>query len=310
MAARQWRNFLMIELVAYVLIGAWLIDHDRSVGTAVGVTLGLFLALRALPVAITYGFMLAFSSPVPAGLRLGPLRFLLMVLAEYLGMILLFAVIQPFERFWLKPDRLRPASGRLPLLLLHGYQCNRGSWFWLRPRLEAEGWTVATHDLEPVLADIDSYAEGIARRIDEVLAATGAPRLILVGHSMGGLAARAYLRRYGAARVERLITLATSHQGSRLGALAWGANGRQLRLGNSWLAALARVRPPPGSASIYSVHDNHVMPQRECSELAGARAVPLAGVSHLGMLFSARAFDALLTELNDTVRSGSPASSG
>jgi pimeloyl-ACP methyl ester carboxylesterase len=72
------------------------------------------------------------------------------------------------------------------------------------------------------ISDIDAYADGIARRIDEVLAATGTS-LILVGHSMGGLASRAYLRRHGVAKVARLITLGSPHQGTRAGAAwAWG----------------------------------------------------------------------------------------
>ena len=51
----------------------------------------------------------------------------------------------------------------------------------------------------PPLADIDGYAEGIVRRVEKVLVATGAARVILVGHSMGGLASRADLRRQGSA---------------------------------------------------------------------------------------------------------------
>lgn len=310
MAERQWRTFLVVELVAYLLMGAWLVDHDRSAFQAAGAALIVFLGLRAAVLAITYGFAFVFSDPVPAGLRIGPLRYLRMVLEEYLGMIVLFSVVQPFERFWLKPDRLKRTPDRPPLLLIHGYQCNRGTWFRLLPRLEAAGWCVATHNLEPVLADIDSYAEGIARRIDEVLAATGARQLILVGHSMGGLAVRAYLRRHGEAKVARLITLATPHHGSRLGNLAVGPNGGQLKMGCSWLAELGQAPVPRGSAAIYSVHDNHVMPQRTCSELAGARNVPIAGVGHLGLVLTRRARLVLLAELATAVTGGSRASSG
>ncbi len=50
------------------------------------------------------------------------------------------------------------------------------------------------------------------RRIGDIEAATGASQVVLVGHSMGGLVARAYLRRYGGAKVRRLITIGTPHQ--------------------------------------------------------------------------------------------------
>jgi pimeloyl-ACP methyl ester carboxylesterase len=140
-----------------------------------------------------------------------------------------------------------------------------------------------------VWADIDDYAQGIERRIDEVLAATGAQRVILVGHSMGGLVLRAYLRRYRSAKVARIVTLGSPHQGTRLASLGLGRNARQMRVGSAWLAALASpgaVPLPPGSASIFSFHDNYVFPQCACATLQDAASVALGGVSHLGMAFS------------------------
>lgn len=310
MAGRQLRLSLTIELIAYVLLGMWLHGRGWSGGQALALGTGLFLGLRALIVATSIVFTLADSSPVPRELRIGPSGFLRMVMLEYVDLIRLFVVIQPFERFWLGEDRLRPAPDRPPLLLIHGYQCNRGAWVWLRSRLEQAGWVVVTHNLEPVLADIDHYAAGIERRIDTVLAATGADQVILIGHSMGGLAARAYLRRHGASKVARLVTLGSPHHGSRLALMAWGPNGRQMHIGSAWLKALAAVPLPAETVSIYSAHDNQVMPQRACSELAGARNIALPGIGHLGLLFSPRVLATLLTALEASVRSGSPASSG
>ena len=45
------------------------------------------------------------------------------------------------------------------------------------------------------------FADQVAAKIDAILAATGAARVAIVGHSMGGLVARAYLRRHGARKV-------------------------------------------------------------------------------------------------------------
>lgn len=309
MMGRQLRAALIGELIIYALIGLWLSNRGWDGGAVLAMTVSLFLGLRAIIVGTSVVFTLADSSPVPPASRVGVFGFLRMAVLEYRDLIRLFVAIQPFERFWMGDDRLRPTPDRPPLLLIHGYHCNRGAWFWLRSRLEAAGWTVATHNLEPVLANIDSYAEGIERRIDAVLAATGAKRAILVGHSMGGLASRAYLRRYGTGKVERMISLASPHHGSRLAALAWGPNGRQMRIGSAWLIDLAEAPLPRGSVSIYSLHDNQVMPQRECSELAGARNVALPGISHLGMLFAPAVLAALLRELDASLTGEFPASS-
>jgi pimeloyl-ACP methyl ester carboxylesterase len=184
-------------------------------------------------------------------------------------------------------------------LLIHGYECNRGFWLWMRRALERAGWCVATLRLEPVFNDIDGYAEPVARRIGEVCSATGAAQVILVGHSMGGLVARAYLRRFGQARVAKLITLGSPHNGSRLAPFGEGENARQMRPESSWLARInapGAVPLPDTSVSIYSCHDNYVMPQ-DSSLLDGAKIVPVAGVGHLAMAFSPEIERLLLAEL-------------
>ena len=82
-----------------------------------------------------------------------------------------------------------------------------------------------------------------ATRIDDVLAQTGADKLVLVGHSMGGLVCRDYLAIHGGDKVDRLITLATPHQGSQLAALGLGANAREMEPGSGWLQRF-RLGPP------------------------------------------------------------------
>ncbi len=302
MAARQLRWLLCGELLFYTLLGSWLVSRGGWTPLqAAGLGIAGFLGARLFLVLLSFGLMLRGSSPVPEHLRIGPLQTVLMMLEEFAALVLLFSVIQPFERFWLGPDRLgHCATRRTPLLLIHGYQCNRGFWFWLRPKLEAAGWTVATHSMEPTWSEIDNYAEGIARRVDEVLAATGAPQLILIGHSMGGLACRAYLRRHGKARVARMITLGSVHHGTQLARLGIGPNARQMRIGNPWLVALGAtdaVPLPSGSVSIYSCHDNYVFPQETGSRLEGAANIAIGGVSHIGMAVSPRLLEKLLEVL-------------
>ena len=296
------RWVLLFELSLYSVLGGVLVSRAGwTLLQATGLGLGLFFGLRLLIVLLTFGLMLTDSSPIPERLRAGAFSRLRLVLEEYAGLTLLFTAIQPFEAFWLGPDRLARWTGdRLPLLLVHGYQCNRGFWFWMRPKLESAGWTVATHSMEPVWTEIDNYAEGIERRIDEVLAATGAPQVILVGHSMGGLACRAYLRRHGRRKVGRLITLGSVHNGTRLARLGLGPNAGQMQIGNPWLVALGAtnaVHLPPGSVSIFSYHDNYVFPQETGSTLEGAANIAIAGVSHIGMAFSPVVLDALLEAL-------------
>jgi triacylglycerol lipase len=300
-ASTLHRLMLAGEAVLYLLLGGLLTGRcGWTAPQAAGLALLLAVLGRTGIIATTFAFSRAYAAPPPAGCAIGAGRGLAMFLRELAAFCLLFSVVMPFERFFMAADRIgRAGDGRLPLLLVHGYQCNRGFWLWLRGRLARAGWQVGTISLSPVFNDIDGYVDQLARRIDAVCAAAGTDRLILVGHSMGGLVARAYLRRHGNAKVAKLVTLGSPHHGSRLAVLGPGRNARQMIPGSAWLAGLnspGAVPLPAATVSIYSCQDNYVMPQ-DSSLLEGAKVVPLAGIGHLEMAFSPAIAQRLLAHL-------------
>jgi hypothetical protein len=79
----------------------------------------------------------------------------------------------------------------------------------LKFALEAEGYTVRCFDHD-WRRDIGELGTEFSRRI----AAESARRISVIGHSMGGLVARAALRTEAGSRIEHLITLGTPHGGS------------------------------------------------------------------------------------------------
>jgi triacylglycerol lipase len=183
-------------------------------------------------------------------------------------------------------------------LLVPGYACNRGQWWWLRRRLRTRGFAVATINLEPPLADIDSFAEHLHNRIEALLTETGADRVTLVAHSMGGLVSRAYLRRHGCARVSMLITLGSPHHGTVIARLGAGRDARQMEPGSNWLLQLADEETLALPVlSLWGCIDEIVVPQ-DSSRLAGARETVFAALGHLALLFSPAVLKALLTELD------------
>ena len=300
MLATVLRLFLALEVTLYVTLAVRCFDASLSVAVLLAVA-GV-LIVRALITLLTYVLAWVYRS---ASARLSVMQAVVMALAEYAAFVANFVLISPFEAVWMGPDRLKSGGGRPPLLLIHGFGCSRGAWWWLRRRLEAAGWTVATISLEPLYTSIENYVEPLAKRIDAVLAETGASQLILVGHSMGGLVARAYLRRFGLQRVARLVTLATPHAGSELARIGPGQNGRQMETGSEWLQALARETLMPETVVIYSSHDNYVMPQSNL-QLPGAMHMAVDGLGHLATLFSPRVADALIKALEkrDTASAG------
>mgnify|MGYP001214782524 FL=1 len=210
---------LVVEVLALGALGRDVLGW--SWGATVALVLGAMLLGRALTMAVTW--LVAWRHPSAAPpLRAG--QRLAMVLREYGAFVRGFVLVQPWVWLGMPADRLRATVQ--PMLLVHGYGCNRGIWWWLRPRLEAAGHVVATISLEPPWGGIDGFAGQLHARIEAVCAATGAPRVTLVAHSMGGLVSRAYLARHGDARVARLISIASPHGGSQLARLGLGTCAR------------------------------------------------------------------------------------
>ncbi|MFH1511431.1 MAG: alpha/beta fold hydrolase, partial [Candidatus Woesearchaeota archaeon] len=61
--------------------------------------------------------------------------------------------------------------------------------------------------------NIDSYAVRLNEIIDSVKLVTGRDKIVIVGHSMGGLVARRYLQAFGPSDVSRLILVAVPNKG-------------------------------------------------------------------------------------------------
>ena len=191
---------------------------------------------------------------------------------------------QPFR--WREvPDYLESPPGRPAqrgVVFIHGFVCNRGFWTpWLK-QLQSRGHCFAAVNLEPVFGSIDAYAPIIEDAVQRVTKATGmAP--VLVCHSMGGLAARAWLRSMSAdARVHHVVTIGSPHHGTWLAQFSHLENGRQMRRQGEWLRQLAM--PAVGFTCWYSNCDNIVFPASTAT-LAGADNRLLQGVAHVSLGF-------------------------
>jgi triacylglycerol esterase/lipase EstA (alpha/beta hydrolase family) len=206
------------------------------------------------------------------------------------------ALVAPRVFFWRQPfrsqavpDRLEPAApGMRGVVLIHGFFCNRGFWTpWLE-QLEASGRPFVAVSLEPILGSIDEYAAQIDEAVCRVTAASGGLPPLLVCHSMGGLAARAWLKLMKAeGRVHHVVTIGTPHGGTWLAGFSHGENGRQMRLLSDWRTALDHEMPEGRHALFtcwYSNCDNIVFPTSTAT-LAGADNRLLRGVAHVRMAF-------------------------
>lgn len=213
--------------------------------------------------------------------------------------LVLFGWRQPFcsQR---QADQLGPQHwGVRGVVLVPGYLCNRGVWNLWMQRLAQQGRPFIALNLEPVFGEIDPHATVIEDAIARMTRATGLPPLV-VGHSMGGLVLRAWLRQARAPeRVHRLVTLGTPHLGTWLARWGHTRNAQQMRLGSAWLEALTQDSPRDWHrhfVCFYSNADNIVFPPCRAT-LAGGDNRFVPGLAHVQMVNAPDVMDAVLALL-------------
>lgn len=259
------------------------------------------LVVATVIIGLSFVLTAIYASPRPASPGVG-VR-LKLWLGEIAAAWSILFVAMPMERWLMPRDRDGARKDRPPVLLIHGYVNNAGSMWRLWRALRRRGLRVHTLNLEPVYGDIDCYAPLIESRVAAIRAGTGTPRVTLVCHSMGGLAARAFLRHCSDRRVDacvdKVVTLGTPHRGTVLARMELSPNGRQMAPDNAWLKALAAHEAGLWSCamvSIYSIDDNIVAPQLN-AHLEGARNLPIAGIGHISLPLSGRVIDMVMAEI-------------
>jgi pimeloyl-ACP methyl ester carboxylesterase len=193
-----------------------------------------------------------------------------------------------------------PPCGRV-LVLAHGLAMNDLQW----NRRGHDHGRVLAHDLgvTPVYLHYNSgrhvsqNGRDFAAALDDLVAHWPVPvtELMIVGHSMGGLVARAWIRSTGGDLAARVVTIGTPHRGTFHARLGLGEGTRQMRMDSAWLQALdasedAELRSR--FTVLLSHHDNIVAPQ-SIQTLAGARTVEFSGIGHLSLAYDRRVWAAV-----------------
>jgi triacylglycerol lipase len=113
-----------------------------------------------------------------------------------------------------------------PIVLAHGF-LGKGEGFasfnaQISDALTKDGHVVVRASVPP-LGDVNIRAKALAHDVDEALAKTGATKVNIVAHSMGGLDARELVSVLGYGdRVASITTISTPHRGSRIADVSLG----------------------------------------------------------------------------------------
>lgn len=222
---------------------------------------------------------------------------------QWLGAWLAECAVAAQVFMWWQPFRHRaiadsvqsaPArqSGQRGVVFVHGFFCNRALWTDWMHRLRAEQRAYISVDLEPAFGSISDYAHVVEAAIARIEQATGLPP-VLIGHSMGGLAIRAWAAQYvgkqgSMARVHRIITLGTPHHGTVMAAFSYTENGSQMRQASRWLQDNASRLPDNFAkhCTCYFSHCDNIVFPASSATLIGADNRHMAGHAHVHLAFS------------------------
>lgn len=184
------------------------------------------------------------------------------------------------------------APPRNPVLILPGFFMPEVSYGPLKRALRRAGYTdVTVLEGWPWFGSIPDYARQARREADRALARTGAAKIEIVSHSMGGLVGRYLIQELGyEPKVAHYVSFGTPHHGTLLGVISsWYAkSGQEMAPGSPFLTALNAAEGRASAIKYTSLHaglDEIVWPQSSVT-LAGAENAPVANTLHIWGVFT------------------------
>ena len=180
-----------------------------------------------------------------------------------------------------------PASawGNDPILFVHGWNSSSSAFATMEGRFAADGWTDAQLDnwSYNTSQSNKTTASQVATRVDQLLAATGAAKVDVITHSMGGLSTRWYTKFLGGdAKVDEWVSLGGPNHGTNFAWGCWQTSCVEMRGGSAFLTELNAGDETPGAVNYgtwWSPCDEVINPDSSVV-LGGATNTQTACMSH------------------------------
>ncbi len=178
------------------------------------------------------------------------------------------------------------ASAVEPILFVHGWNSSGSVWNTMIGRFQADGWTAAQTNnwsYNTAQSNVTTAAQ-VNTKVDQIRAATGAAKVDIVSHSMGGLNTRYYLKNLGgAAEVDEWVSLGGPNHGTQTALLCfWNTSCFEMQPGSTFLNNLNAVDETPGAVTYgtwWSPCDEVINPDSSVP-LSGATNTQTACMSH------------------------------
>jgi pimeloyl-ACP methyl ester carboxylesterase len=196
----------------------------------------------------------------------------------------------------LRPLPPAPTAPSTPVVLVHGYLGHPDMWRPLTRRLYQAGrGRVHRVGYPSTRLTLDQIAHRIG---EEVSRASQEGPIDLVGHSLGAVACRAWLKVFdGARHVRRFVSLGGPHAGTAMYRFTPPILWEVLDPDGPWVHRLAEGEEPVPTTVIRARYDHQVLPPVRAS-LPGVDEVVLHGCGHNGLLWRSEAHEAVVDALS------------
>lgn len=203
--------------------------------------------------------------------------------------------------------RRPPPPPKTPILFVHGFNSSGSIWSTMMTRFQKDGWPAARlSSFTYAWQQSNTTTAGIiAFKVDSIREATGSSQVAIVGHSMGTLSARYYLKYTPGAtdRVSALVSLAGANHGTNLAVFCLGSvSCQEMVPGSAFLTTLNADDETPGLTGYrtwWSPCDEVISP-RESMLLAGATNTQTACLTHSAMYTDTKVYGQVRDFVNQT----------
>ncbi len=150
------------------------------------------------------------------------IRHMKSILAIAVAALLVVAPFGASAFWWYTPPKV---GCKYPIVLAHGFSgfdslLGIDYFYGIGSALRNEGHKVYATEVS-AFNSVEVRGNQLADQVEQILAITGAPKVILVGHSMGGLDVR-YATKYRLHnKVAAVVTIGTPHRGAKIADLTY-----------------------------------------------------------------------------------------
>jgi len=182
-----------------------------------------------------------------------------------------------------------------PILFVHGWAESESLWRTMISNFEREGWTreeLNNWRYSTSQSNVRTAGE-VRTKVEEILRRTGAAKVDIISHSMGGLNTRYYVKNLGGTeKVDDWVSLGGPNHGTTTASLCFEASCVEMRIGSTFLRELNATDETPGAVNYgtwWSSCDEIINPD-ESVLLSGATNTAAGCVSHVGLTSNATVY--------------------